>query len=50
VEANLYQELKVPKPVFEKSMQLYMMEPDKRTVFEEEMTKLNEQFRIRKQQ
>jgi hypothetical protein len=29
--------LKVPKPVFEKSMQVYMMEPEKRTVYEEEI-------------
>lgn len=27
-----------------------MMEPEKRTVFEEEMMALNEKFRIRKQQ
>jgi hypothetical protein len=37
VEANLYQALKVPKTVFEKSMQVYMMEPEKRSIFEEEM-------------
>jgi hypothetical protein len=50
IEANLYQELKVPKPVFEKSMQIYMMEPERRTVYEEEMVALSEKFRIRKQQ
>lgn len=50
VEANLYQSLKVPKTVFEKSMQVYMMEPEKRSIFEEEMQALNEKFRVRKQQ
>lgn len=35
----------MPKTVFEKSMQTYMMEPEKRTIFEEEMQKLREEFR-----
>jgi hypothetical protein len=43
----LYQQLKVPKPVFEKSMQMYMMEADKRTVYEEEMQKLRDTMRTR---
>jgi hypothetical protein len=45
----LYQQLKVPKPVFEKSMQVYMMEPEKRTVYEEEIQKLRDSLRTRKQ-
>lgn len=31
-------------------MQVYMMEPDKRTVYEEEMQALHDKFRVRKQQ
>jgi hypothetical protein len=50
VQANLYQQLKVPKPVFEKSMQVYMMEPEKRTVYEEEIQKLRDSLRTRQQQ
>lgn len=50
VQANLYQQLKVPKPVFEKSMQVYMMEPEKRTVYEEEIQKLRDSLRTRKPQ
>jgi len=38
----------VPKSVFEKSMQTYMMEPEKRTIFEEEMQKLRDKYRDRK--
>ena len=37
IQANLYQHLKVPKPVFEKSMQMYMMDPDKRAIYEDEI-------------
>jgi len=37
IQANLYQALKVPKAVFEKSTQVYLMEPAKRTVYEEEI-------------
>lgn len=48
MQANLYQQLKVPKPVFEKSMQVYMMEPDKRSVYEEEIQKLRDSLRTRK--
>lgn len=48
IQANLYQALKVPKSVFEKSMQTYMMEPEKRTIFEEEMQKLRDKYRDRK--
>ena len=50
VQANLYQQLKVPKPVFEKSMQVYMMEPEKRTIYEEEIQKLRDSLRTRTQQ
>lgn len=37
IQANLYQSLKVPKQVFEKSAQVYLMEPAKRTIYEEEI-------------
>jgi len=37
IQANLYQFLKVPKQVFEKSAQVYLMEPAKRTIYEEEI-------------
>jgi len=37
IQANLYQNLKVPKQVFEKSAQTYLMEPQKRTIYEEEI-------------
>lgn len=37
IQANLYQALKVPKAVFEKSAQTYLMEPAKRTIYEEEL-------------
>lgn len=40
----------MPKSVFEKSMQTYMMEPEKRTIFEEEMQKLRDKYRDRKVQ
>lgn len=45
IQANLYQFLKVPKPVFEKSMQTYMMEPDKRTIYEEEILNVRNSLR-----
>jgi len=48
IQANLYQHLKVPKPVFEKSMQIYMMDPDKRAIYEDEIQKLRETLRDRK--
>lgn len=47
IEANLYQSLKVPKQVFEKSMSVYMMEPAKRTIIEEEIQVLRDSFRLR---
>jgi len=50
IQANLYQTLKVPKPVFEKSMQCYLMDPAKRTVYEDEMQKLKDEMRVRKLQ
>jgi hypothetical protein len=37
IQANLYQHVKVPKPVFEKSLQVYMMDPEKRAIYEEEI-------------
>jgi len=37
IQANLYQHLKVPKKVFETSMQTYMMDPEKRSIYEEEI-------------
>lgn len=40
IQANLYQALKVPKAVFEKSMQVYLMDPEKRSVYEEELSGL----------
>jgi hypothetical protein len=47
IQANLYQALKVPKQVFEKSAQVYLMEPQKRTVYEEELQGLREGMRDR---
>lgn len=43
----MYQHVKVPKPVFEKSLQVYMMDPEKRAVYEEEIQKLRDQLRNR---
>ena len=48
IQANLYQALKVPKQVFEKSAQVYLMEPKKRTVYEEEVSALREELRDKK--
>lgn len=48
IQANTYQHLKVPKPVFEKSLQMYMMDPEKRAVYEDEIAKLRDQLRDRK--
>lgn len=50
IQANLYQALKVPKPVFEKSMQTYLMDPSKRTLYEEDIQKLRDSLRDRKVQ
>jgi len=50
IQANLYQALKVPKQVFEKSQQVYLMEPNKRTVYEEELQSLRESMRTRQPQ
>lgn len=47
IQANLYQALKVPKQVFEKSAQVYLMEPAKRTIYEEEIQALRESLRDR---
>lgn len=47
IQANLYQALKVPKQVFEKSAQVYLMEPNKRTIYEEEIQVLREGLRER---
>lgn len=48
IQANLYQALKVPKQVFEKSAQVYLMEPAKRTIYEEEIQALRDTMRDRK--
>ena len=40
----------MPKPVFEKSMQVYLMDPTKRTLYEDEMQKLKDSLRERKMQ
>ena len=48
IQANLYQALKVPKNVFEKSAQTYLMDPSKRTVYEEEIQALRDSLRDRK--
>lgn len=45
IQANLYQALKVPKQVFEKSAQVYLMEPSKRTIYEEELQALRDSMR-----
>ena len=50
IQANLYQALKVPKPVFEKSMQTYLMDPSKRTIYEEEIQKVKDDLRVRQLQ
>ena len=47
IQANLYQFLKVPKQVFEKSAQVYLMEPSKRTLYEEEIQALRDNLRNR---
>ena len=47
IQANLYQALKVPKQVFEKSAQVYLMEPQKRTIYEEEIQALRDSLRSR---
>ena len=47
IQANLYQFLKVPKQVFEKSQQVYLMEPAKRTIYEEEIQALRDAQRNR---
>lgn len=44
-DATLYQELKVPEKVYAKSLQMYMMDPEKRKTFEEETEKIREQNR-----
>lgn len=50
IQAKTFQHLKVPKPVFEKSMQTYMMDPEKRAIYEEEIQKLRDTLRDRKMQ
>lgn len=47
VQAHLYQTLKVPKTVFEKSVQLYLMEPSKRATYEEELQLIRDKLRTR---
>lgn len=47
IQANLYQTLKVPKQVFEKSAQVYLMDPSKRTIYEEEIQALRDSLRER---
>ena len=47
IQANLYQALKVPKQVFEKSAQVYLMDPSKRTIYEEESQALRDRLRGR---
>lgn len=42
IQGTMYQHVKVPRPVFEKSMQAYMMDPEKRTIYEDEIQKLRE--------
>jgi len=40
----------VPKQVFEKSSQVYLMEPSKRTVYEEELQALRDSLRLKEPQ
>lgn len=47
VQASLYQALKVPKQVFEKSAQTYLMDPSKRTVYEENIQEVRDSLRER---
>lgn len=42
VQAALYQALKVPKQVFEKSAQTYLMDPNKRTTYEENIQEVRD--------
>lgn len=48
IQANLYQALEVPKQVFEKSLNTYLMDPAKRSIYEDEMQKLRDSIRTRK--
>ena len=47
VQAALYQALKVPKQVFEKSAQTYLMDPSKRTTYEENIQEVRDSMRDR---
>lgn len=47
LEATLYQALQVHKDIVDHSSQMYMMEPSKRTIYEEEMQALKDSMRTR---
>lgn len=44
-DATLYQKLQVPEKVYVKSVQVYLMDPEKRKQYEEETEKTREKYR-----
>lgn len=44
-DATIYQELKVPEKVYVKSVQVYLMDPEKRKQYEEATEKTREKYR-----
>jgi hypothetical protein len=40
----IYQELKVPEKVYQKSMQVYLMDPEKRKIYEDSTEKIREKY------
>ena len=44
-DSTLYQELKVNEKIYHRSLQCYMMDPEKRKTFEEETEKIRERVR-----
>lgn len=45
-DAAMYQDLKVDEKIYHKSLQMYMMDPEKRKLIEESTETLREKFRI----
>jgi hypothetical protein len=40
----IYQELKVPEKVYQKSMSVYLMDPEKRKIYEDQTEKIREKY------
>ena len=40
----IYQELKVPEKVYQKSMSVYLMDPEKRKIYEDQSEKIREKY------